>query len=120
MQEVKCRSLVRGRAILPFDEWHDALSMLPCERCGVWTNSFELHHRQFRSRGGVWIPSNVVLLCHLCHLGATNEAPWIEGTGLNVHSWEEPTEVPVQLWHTVNPVFLDDDGGWEPAPLDKG
>ena len=85
---------------------------LPCESCGRWSDRLERHHRQFRSRGGVWVPSNVVLICRDCHADATDEAPWVTGTGLNVHSFEEPTEVPVRLWYAEGYALLDDNGWW--------
>lgn len=78
----------------------------------MYPQSLERHHRQFRSRGGLWTPSNVVLLCHDCHEGATDEAPWVTGTGLNVHTWEDPREIPVRLWYVNGLVLLDDVGGY--------
>jgi 5-methylcytosine-specific restriction endonuclease McrA len=110
MGEGLCTDLVRKRALSWNEFLHPDTEFLPCECCGQWKPT-ERHHRQFRSRGGLWVPSNIVLLCHDCHEGATDEAPWVSGSGLNVHVWEEPTEVPVRLWYAGR-VLLDDDGGY--------
>lgn len=69
-----------------------------------------MHHRLFRSRGGLWTPSNVILLCPEHHLDTTNER--LGGTGLNCQSWESPNEVPVEVWYEDGAVFLDDEGGY--------
>lgn len=118
MNEARCTTLVRIRAASCDSQLDEHHLCLPCESCGFYTRYLERHHRQFRSRGGLWVPSNVMLICNKCHVDATNEAPWIPGSGLNVHSYEEPTEVPVKLWH-VGLVMLDDEGTFTPAlPLD--
>lgn len=111
MNEKRCTELVRVRAVSFDPALHSAMSWLPCEVCGVWHGGLERHHRQFRSRGGTWVPSNVILICGDCHRAATDEAPWVHGSGLNVHSFEEPSEVPVRLWHSGE-VLLDDAGGF--------
>lgn len=114
MNEKFCTKLVRQRAVAfdPALSW-DA-EIIPCERCGAWRRP-ERHHRQFRSRGGVWVPSNVLAICSGCHLDATDELPFILGTGLNVHSWEEPADVPVTVWYEDEPVLLDDAGTYSIA-----
>lgn len=106
--------LVRARAVSWDRSLHPNMEFLPCESCGRWDGPLERHHRQFRSRGGLWIPSNLVLICRACHSDATDEAPWVTGTGLNVHSFEVPQEVPVRLWY-AGMVLLDDGGGYKAA-----
>jgi hypothetical protein len=114
VNEKLCTTLVTRRAA-SFDPMLDEFGMVPCEGCGRYPQRLERHHRQFRSRGGVWTPSNVVLLCSECHLAATDEAPWAVASGFNVHSWEEPSEVAVELWYAGS-VLLHDDGTFTPAP----
>ncbi len=109
--------LVRNRAVSFDDSMHGQMGAIPCEVCGVWKSNLERHHRKFRSRGGLWVPSNILLLCNGCHEDATDEAPWIVGSGLNVHSYEEPTEVAVRLWY-AGMAILDDEGGYTPALFD--
>lgn len=117
MSEWLCRTLVEGRAVSYDDSLHGQMGTLPCEQCGTWTHQYELHHRQFRSRGGPWVTSNIVLLCRTCHVAATDEAPWMQGAGLNVHTWEDPADVPVKLWYEDRPVLLDDLGGYTVVDL---
>lgn len=108
MSEASCTVLVRRRAAscLPeLDEWN---SWLPCEACGTFTNRPERHHRQFRSRGGLWIPSNVILLCGSCHVETTAERH--PSIGLNVATWEVAAAVTVTLWWWDELVYLRDDG----------
>lgn len=113
MSEKTCTVLVRQRAARPYPDLDEHVPQLPCEHCGKF-GYLERHHRQFRSRGGLWIPSNVILICSSCHLSATDEAPWVQGCGLNVHSFEEPSLVPVDLWH-AGAVLLDDCGTFTPS-----
>jgi 5-methylcytosine-specific restriction endonuclease McrA len=112
MDKKQCIDLVHERAVsvLP-----DAVvgELMPCELCGWWGNC-ERHHRQFRSRGGQWLPSNILLLCPDCHLMATDEQA-VEG--VNVSQFAHPERVPVKLWYTDEPVCLDDEGGYDPCCL---
>jgi len=115
VNEALCTELVRHRAVsydpsIPIDS-----SWLPCEQCGRWKTALERHHRKFRSRGGLWTPANVLLLCRDCHAAATDEAPWVAHTGLNVHTWEDPDQVPVKVWYEDAAVLLDDLGGYSLA-----
>lgn len=48
-----------------------------CERCMVEV-AIHMHHRKFRSRGGMDTVSNIVHLCQTCHLWAHSEG--IEAT----------------------------------------
>ena len=117
MNEKLCTDLVRNRAVSFDDSMHGQMGALPCETCGMWSHTLERHHRKFRSRGGLWAPSNIILICSACHADATDEAPWVSGRGLNVHSYQEPSEVPVWLWHS-GLSLLDDEGGYTPALFD--
>lgn len=114
MSEVRCRTIVRRRASGPLDT-------LLCERCGV-AGDCSLHHRRKRSqlpKHRLWEPSNCVMLCgdgtSGCHgwVEANPQAAHVEG--YHAFSWEEPSVVPVVLWHT-GLVFLDDEGGFRPVP----
>lgn len=102
--------------MVSFDEsLHELGSFMPCECCGVWTERVEMHHRKFRSRGGLWLPSNILGLCPKCHDLATNESWLAQQRGLNVSTYENSTVIPVKLWHMDEPVLLDDLGGYKVA-----
>lgn len=116
MTRDQCIELVHERAISVLD---DAVvgEFMPCELCGSW-EVCERHHRQFRSRGGLWVPSNILLLCEWDHMKATDERA---APGVNVSQFGDPRTVPVQLWYTDEPVCLDDEGGYDPCcGVDKG
>lgn len=87
-----------------------------CEACGR-RDATEMHHRQYRSRLGKDVASN---LLHVCgwgnHTGCHGVAHTKAGheLGLSVHSWDEPTEVAVQHAR-LGRVLLDDAGGWVDA-----
>lgn len=38
--------------------------------------------------------------------------------GFHVWSWQEPSQVPVKLWHSERPCYLDDEGGYREVPVD--
>ena len=59
-----------------------------CEGCGERAAS-QMHHRQFRSRGGKDTPANLVHLCLWCHATAHSAEP---PQGWAVHSWDDPAE----------------------------
>jgi len=73
-----------------------------CEKCGKQLpESWALHHRKLRSRGGKDQVSNFVALHHGCHnLNSDsvhfNPADSIE-SGLMVPSWANPEECPLTL-----------------------
>lgn len=113
MNELVCRRTVKQRAVSYDPSLHADTEHLPCEGCGRWVNSYEMHHRQFRSRGGVWVPSNILLLCGWCHNCATDERPWAVARGFNVKTGQEPSRVPVRLWYADEALCLiGDDGGY--------
>lgn len=104
--------LVQDRCIAAFQGYYDSLGpYLPCEYCGTWGN-LERHHRQFRSRGGDWRPSNIILLCGQCHhLVTVAHNGWAREAGLWVSQWAKPEEVPVYVWYAESFVLFDNDGG---------
>jgi 5-methylcytosine-specific restriction endonuclease McrA len=84
-----------------------------CEGCGL-RPAAEVHHRQYESRGGKHLLSNLIHLCgwgnHTgCHGVAHSKAG--EERGWSVRSGFTPAEMPVD--HAVHGrVLLDDAGGW--------
>lgn len=60
---------------------------------------FAVHHRKLRKHGGGDDPSNLVCLHHACHNGVTGSVHLQPGhayeRGFLVHSWDDPTLVPV-------------------------
>lgn len=114
MNEATCRRVVRTRSVEWDDTTDEFMEHLPCEGCGQWCMGYEMHHRKFRSRGGLWVPSNILLLCRRCHDDATHERPFAVDRGFNVPTHADPRAVPVKVWYVSRPVLLDDDGGWLP------
>lgn len=86
-------------------------SKLRCEGCGG-PGPFELHHRQYKSRGGQNVLSNALVLCgwgnHTgCHGRAHSKAG--EEDGWAVRSGFVPAEV--EVVHAIyGVVLLGDDG----------
>lgn len=73
-----------------------------CERCGIQLGeSWALHHRKLRSRGGKDEITNLVALHHHCHnLGTDSVHLNPEAAtrdGFMVASWDEPDQVPLVL-----------------------
>lgn len=73
-----------------------------CEKCGkALPDSWALHHRKLRSRGGEDEISNLVALHHECHNLATDSVHFnpskSEESGLMVGSWQNPKEQPLTL-----------------------
>lgn len=73
-----------------------------CEKCGSQLgDSWALHHRKLKSRGGEDTVENFLALHHECHnLGTDsvhNNPSMASDTGHMVHSWENPAECPVTL-----------------------
>lgn len=119
MNEGLCRHIVGLRALSPMAQTEYGGLAPPCEGCGTFLLPLECHHRKFRSRGGLWKPSNILLLCTQCHLQATEETLWAQSHGWNIHTWEDSLLVPVTLWHTEVELWLDDEGGWTDIPISK-
>lgn len=73
-----------------------------CEKCGRQLGeSWALHHRKLKSRGGKDEITNVLALHHECHNMATDSVHSNPNkateTGHMVPSWEDPAECPVML-----------------------
>jgi len=56
----------RHRQVLERDGWR-------CQNCGSMSN-LEVHHQQFRSRGGSDVELNLITLCCTCHARAHLES----------------------------------------------
>lgn len=85
-----------------------------CEKCGLaLPESWALHHRKLRSRGGEDEISNVVALHHACHNLGTDSVhanpTQSDDNGLMVGSWQSPKEKPVIL-PSGGIVILNDEG----------
>lgn len=70
-----------------------------CEVCGA-PGYVELHHRVYKSRGGLGTADNGIALCgwgnHTGHHGWAHTDPLAHEWGVSLHSWEDPLERP--LW----------------------
>lgn len=87
-----------------------------CEKCGKpLDESWALHHRKLRSRGGEDAVSNFVALHHDCHNMGTDSVHFnprkSEEAGLMVASWQNPNDVPLIL-PSGDTVLLQDDGSY--------
>lgn len=88
-----------------------------CEVCGA-PGSLELHHRKYKSRGGLGTAANGTALCgwgnHTGHHGWAHTHPDAHAWGVSLHSWEDPLERP--MWDDVRGVWcaLDDAGNKTP------
>lgn len=66
-----------------------------CERCGIGCTTFfrtigEIHHRRNRSQGMDNSLSNLVLLCHLCHVWVGSDPTAAHDTGFHLEHREQP------------------------------
>ena len=73
-----------------------------CEKCGNGLyESFALHHRKLKSRGGQDTVENLIALHHECHNLGTNSVHLnvaeAEKNGWIVASYADPAEIPVTL-----------------------
>ena len=82
-----------------------------CEFCGITLDfeTFEAHHRKFRSRGGLDRIENLVALCADCHHWAHSEGTKATKTGFAVPSVFDPATVPVNIGAGL-PVYLTAEG----------
>ena len=88
-----------------------------CEKCGQRLGeSWALHHRKLRSRGGINAVENFLALHHKCHnldtdsVHANPKAATLSGH--MVSSWQNPAECPVTLPDGSN-VILTVEGTYE-------
>lgn len=78
----------------------------------------EWSHRIRRSQGGLWLPSNGLAACRSCHLVITNTRGHRDAyvaNGWVLNSTQRPLEARVLTIHSLDPVLLDDNGGWTPV-----
>jgi hypothetical protein len=85
-----------------------------CEKCGKQLpESWALHHRKLKSRGGQDEVANLVALHHSCHNLGTDSVHLNPTTasdkGLMVPSWQAPQDCPLTL-PDGSIVTLTDDG----------
>lgn len=68
-------------------------------RCEIGLNcsAAEAHHRQNRSQGGSWKPSNLLHLCASHHLHVTTHPQAAREQGWAVASFQDPARTPVWL-----------------------
>lgn len=82
-----------------------------CERCNraLEYDTFEAHHRQFRSRGGLDRIENLVALDGDCHRWAHASASEALPAGFAVLRTEDPRMVPLRIPFGA-PVYLTPEG----------
>jgi len=88
-----------------------------CEKCGYGLpESFALHHRKLKSRGGKDTVENLIALHHGCHNGNTDAVHFnialSESTGHIVSTHAEPSNIPLTL-SDGSVVTLTVDGSYE-------
>ena len=88
-----------------------------CERCGESLgNSWAMHHRKLKSRGGKDEITNVLALSHACHNLSTDSVHLSPAAatfkGHLVASWDEPKEIAVTLGDGQE-VLLTENGQYE-------
>jgi hypothetical protein len=88
-----------------------------CERCGLrLENSWAMHHRKLKSRGGKDEITNVLALHHHCHNLGTHSvhlAPRLATEqGFLVASWDDPSKIAVTLGDGQE-ALLTEDGQYE-------
>lgn len=90
-----------------------------CERCGrsLEFETFDAHHRKYRSRGGKDEIVNLVALCPECHFWAHSHGREAGPAGFSVQASQDPGAIPVQVYAgryaSGRPkVFLTLDGGY--------
>lgn len=92
-----------------------------CERCGEHRGE-QRHHRKPRGAGGSRVvsinyASNLLVLCSRCHREVESERRVAYGDGFLVPRPQDPAQWPVKHAR-LGWVFLRDDGGWDPAPVE--
>jgi hypothetical protein len=71
-----------------------------CEKCGgVLSDSYNIHHRKLKSRGGIDEVSNLIVVhnfCHIQHKESIHDNPdTAERMGFMCPSWRDPSEHPL-------------------------
>lgn len=82
-----------------------------CERCSR-ARATDMHHRKNRSQSGAWSPSNLLHLCHRCHMEVTVNPRIAYEQGWSVPSYADPTTTPAWVagWGFV---LLTDSGEFQ-------
>lgn len=88
-----------------------------CERCGeALGNSWAMHHRKLKSRGGKDEITNVLALSHACHNLSTDSVHLSPAAatfkGHLVASWDDPSKIAVTLGDGQE-ALLTEDGEYE-------
>lgn len=79
-----------------------------CEGCPAAVAT-DYSHRQARSQGGAWCPSNALHLCRACHAWAHSGPEMARSVGWMVRRSEDPAVIPALL-HGRGWVLLHPDG----------
>lgn len=107
MNEQECRLIVRARSGLGEPDW------ARCERCGA-SSPLTCHHRRNRSQGGLWAPSNIIVLCgsgtQKCHGHVTANPAEARSEGWSLQAGDDPLLVPIMHHALGMLVLLDDEG----------
>jgi 5-methylcytosine-specific restriction endonuclease McrA len=87
-----------------------------CEKCGMFTDVLQLHHRRARGMGSTRRPesnqpSNAAAICPPCHTHIESRRADALFQGWLVRQEKSPAETPVFRWGQW--VLLRDDGGVE-------
>ena len=69
-----------------------------CDCCGEWMDpeTFDVHHRQLRSRGGKHTIENLVALKHEHHMWVHQHPAEATERGLMVSAYADPATIPVR------------------------
>ena len=77
-----------------------------CWRCGL--RGTEIQHRKRRREGGHSL-SNLIRMCHTCHMWVHDHPAGATGSGWTVSVYGNPSQIPVQRWDGAL-ILLHDDG----------
>lgn len=101
LTEQRCRDLVADR------------SKGMCEKCGD-SRGLEKAHRLARSQGGLWLPSNILDLCHSCHRGNHASPSTAYEGGWHLKMGQTPSTEPALVFKSGwrDWALLHDDGTW--------
>lgn len=88
-----------------------------CERCCVYLDyeTFDAHHRKFRSRGGLDRIENLVALCQTCHGWAHRYSLDAMTVGLAVLRTEDPATIAITKRFGA-PLYLTTEGTYSKEP----
>lgn len=107
-QERDCRELVHSR------------SRGRCELCARQGVPLEKAHRVGRSQSGLWVPSNILDLCHRCHTWNHAHPTIAYESGWHLRHTADALVEPVLLTKIITPEHLCQptaSDGWDPRTL---